>query len=171
MSVILDESTKIKLNSVIIIMGVSGCGKSTIGERLAKELGISFYDADDFHPSENIEKMAQSIALTDADRKPWLEVLSSEIQNWQLQGAVLACSALKESYRQILTSNSQCIWIYLKISEAELFKRFGQRTDHFMPATLIQSQLETLEEPKYGMHIDANQSVDQIISALLTQLK
>ncbi|MGD1958411.1 MAG: gluconokinase [Fulvivirga sp.] len=159
------------MNSILIIMGVSGSGKSTIAKRLSMELGISFYDADDFHPIENINKMKRSVALTDADRKPWLEILSSKMEKWKSKGAVLACSALKESYREILTSKTKCTWVYLKISESELYKRFSNRTGHFMPATLIHSQLKTLEEPEYGIHVDAEQSIDQIIQAILQQLK
>ena len=83
MLVITVESTKIKVNSILIIMGVSGSGKSTIAKRLSMELGISFYDADDFHPIENINKMKRSVALTDADRKPWLEILSSKMEKWK----------------------------------------------------------------------------------------
>ncbi|MEO0552651.1 MAG: gluconokinase [Bacteroidota bacterium] len=159
------------MNSILIVMGVSGSGKSTIAKRLSMELGISFYDADDFHPIENINKMKRSKALTDADRKPWLEILSMEIKKWEPKGAVLACSALKEAYRQILTSKIKCTWVYLKISESELHKRFNRRTGHFMPATLIHSQFNTLEEPDYGIHVDGEQSIDHVIHTILQQLK
>lgn len=130
-------------------MGVSGCGKSTTGRLLAGELGLPFFDADDFHSPANIERMRNGLPLDDAHRAPWLETLHQFILAEEARaGLVLACSALKESYRRVLTSgvhNPQ--WIYLRGTRELLFSRLTARTDHFMSATLLDSQLDTLEEP------------------------
>lgn len=152
-------------------MGASGSGKSTIADALSKHLGIPFFDADDFHPLENISKMKQGIPLNDFDRRPWLEKLSAEINRWKSDGAVLACSALKEEYRRILQSKVKCKWVYLRISQEELIQRLTHRKNHFMPVNLVQSQLATLEEPNYGIHIDADQPVNRIVTSILEKLE
>lgn len=168
----MDESTKNKSNEVIVIMGVSGSGKSTIAKQLAKSNGLAYYDADDFHPVSNIKKMQMGISLTDEDRQPWLETLASQISRWkELGGAVLACSALKESYRKTIQMTSDCSWIYLQISESLVRERFKKRKDHFMPSELIHSQFITLEEPAYGMYIDARKPVNEIIEEITATLK
>jgi len=151
-----------------IIMGVSGSGKTTIGKALAKALDMPFYDADDFHPPDNVDKMQAGQPLTDADRRPWLEDLAKQIQHWcEKRGGVLACSALKESYRQLLMSSGVPVqWIYLK-GELELIQqRMHARDDHFMPTTLLQSQFDTLEEPVYGWHLDISKSADELVNDL-----
>lgn len=152
-------------------MGVSGSGKSTIGKGLSKHLDLPFYDADDFHPLENIKKMEKGIPLNDLDRGPWLERLSTEINHWQNEGAVLACSALKETYRKTLQLKAKCNWVYLRVSQEQLIQRLTHRKNHFMPVSLVESQLTTLEAPKYGIHIDAHQPVDQIVKGILEKLK
>ncbi|MCF7560339.1 gluconokinase [Sabulilitoribacter multivorans] len=157
---------------MIIIMGVSGCGKTTIGELLSKKSNLPFYDADDFHPSSNIEKMKNNIALTDGDRKPWLELLSENIEQWELNGgAILACSALKESYRQILSSKIKNInWVYLSGTFDEINARLEKRNNHYMKSTLLKSQFDTLEVPSYGIHISITNSKENIVSIITSKL-
>ena len=142
---------------IFIVMGVAGSGKSTIGALLARELNIPFYDADDFHPAANVNKMADGFPLNDDDRQGWLEELGRNIVEWEKDGgAVLACSALKEKYRVILQSipHSLTTWIFLEGSRALLMERIAARTGHYMPPTLLDSQLNTLEIPKYGLHVN-----------------
>jgi gluconokinase len=136
---------------VVILFGVSGAGKTTLGRLLASELGWRFYDADDFHPAANIEKMRGMIPLSDTDRAPWLEKLRALIENWidGEENAVLACSALKESYRRFLTVDpNQVKLVYLKADYALLKERLKNRQGHFMNPELLSSQFATLEEPQ-----------------------
>ena len=156
-----------------VVIGVSGSGKTTIGKLLAKHLKIRFYDADDFHPPSNIAKMSRGEPLGDEDRQPWLKALAKRLVDWQQKGgAVLACSALKEKYRGLLAQEkASIIWIYLDVEEATIKKRFEQRQDHFMPASLIKSQFDTLEPPIYGIHIDGSQQPGLIIRDILDNLK
>ncbi|TVZ59122.1 6-phosphogluconate dehydrogenase/gluconokinase [Flavobacteriaceae bacterium MAR_2010_105] len=157
---------------MIVIMGVSGCGKTTIGEQLAQALALPFYDADDFHPPSNIDKMKHNIALTDTDREPWLLTLANHMSDWENHGgAVLSCSALKESYRALLGSKSNITWVYLKGSFDLIHSRLKNRKDHYMTSELLQSQFDTLEEPDYGIHIAIDQSPEQIIATILSKLK
>jgi carbohydrate kinase (thermoresistant glucokinase family) len=157
---------------MIVIMGVSGCGKTTIGKALANQLGLPFFDADDFHPQSNIDKMKQGTPLTDHDRMPWLSLLADNIKTWdELGGAVLACSALKESYRNTLASLSKNMtWIYLKGSFEVIQSRLEQRNMHYMKSGLLQTQFDALEEPDYGIHISIENHPKQIISAVTTKL-
>ena len=154
-------------------MGVSGCGKTTIGKEIAKALGIDFYDADDFHPQSNIDKMVKGIALQDDDRWPWLDVLSKKINYWNTKSnAVLACSALKESYRKRLAINNPDIqWVFLSGTFELIKNRMEQRQSHFMKADLLRSQFKTLETPNYGLCLDINNTVDEIVKKALKELK
>ncbi|MEP1552440.1 MAG: gluconokinase [Paraglaciecola sp.] len=155
---------------IYIVMGVSGCGKSTIGEELAKQLSLPFYDADDFHFPESVVKMASGTPLTDEDRKPWLTLLANNITQWQSAGgAVLACSALKQSYRDILSSTTENTvrFVYLKGDKATLSARLNSRDNHFMPETLLESQLNTLEPPQDAITVLLKNTVDEIISQIL----
>jgi 6-phosphogluconate dehydrogenase len=149
-------------------MGVSGSGKTTVGRALAKALNIPFYDADDYHPSDNVAKMKAGQPLTDTDRRPWLEDLAKHIQHWcETGGGVLACSALKESYRQILLSSGVPVqWIYLKGDLEMIQQRIQLRSGHFMPASLLQSQFDALEEPVYGWQLDSTKSPEDIVGNL-----
>lgn len=147
-------------------MGVSGSGKSTIGQLLSQKLGWPFYDGDDFHPPENVAKMRQGIPLTDEDRRSWLSTLRSLIE--QHQNAIIACSSLKESYREFLQGDrSDLVWIYLKGSYEEILERMQHRTNHFMKPQMLRSQFATLEEPKNALVIDISVSPDQIIDQIV----
>jgi len=153
---------------IIIIMGVAGCGKSTIGFMLAHELGWGFYDADDFHSESNRMKMAQNIPLTDEDRADWLDSLRSLIgQNIQNEKSiVLACSALKKSYRDILMINEQVEFIYLRGTYEQIEARLLQRSGHFMSAKMLASQFDILEEPQDAVTIDITHTPREIISII-----
>ena len=159
------------MNKLFVVMGVSGCGKTTVGKLLASKAGIPFVDADAFHPKENIQKMTNGIALTDIDRKPWLENLNRELQQKsQTTGAVLACSALKETYRTMLSKDIESLqWIYLKGDYELIQKRMQQRVQHFMNVNLLQSQFDTLEEPTYGIHLSINNSPIKIVTQILNK--
>jgi len=150
---------------IFIIMGVSGCGKSTLGSALGKYLDIPFFDGDDFHPPGNIRKMSQGVALEDSDREPWLMRLNKVALKHRDEGAVIACSALKESYRQLLQTGLEknIVWVYLYGGYPELLKRVGGRSSHYMPPALLQSQFDVLEPPHYGIHIPVSFSVDEAI--------
>lgn len=160
--------------AVYIVMGVSGSGKTTIGKLLTKELNLPFYDADDFHPSENVEKMKNGIPLQDEDRKGWLAILAENIQKWeQGGGAVLACSALKEKYRQQLTSipEEHLKWIFLSADFKVILERLKARKGHYFKPEMLTSQFETLEEPQYGLRIIVNTSEENILKEIMTKLK
>lgn len=149
-------------------MGVAGCGKTTVGKALAKELGWQFKDADDYHPRKNKEKMRQGSPLDDSDRKPWLEILRDQIDLWQEKNVptVLACSALKRSYRELLTEKSQTRFIYLKTDRQVLEKRLLSRSHEYMNPDLLDSQLKTLEEPESAFIVDGNCELEEIVSRL-----
>lgn len=152
----------------IIVMGVSGCGKSTIGAKLAEELGWAFFDADDFHPAENREKMAQGIPLTDADRAGWLAalqyLLSTQIE--KESSCVLACSALKQRYRDTLAVNETVRFVYLRGSFDQIETRMKRRKDHYMPVELLKSQFEALEEPRDAVIVDISHTPEEIIKII-----
>jgi len=153
---------------IIIIMGVAGSGKTTIGSLLANELGWAFYDADDFHSASNRSKMTQGTALTDEDRAGWLlslkELVAKNIQ--QNTSAVLACSALKNSYRDTLKVNDQVKFIYLQGTYEQIKKRLNNRTGHYMSAGMLDSQFHTLEEPQNVLTIDITHTPQEIISII-----
>jgi carbohydrate kinase (thermoresistant glucokinase family) len=159
----------------IIVMGVSGSGKTTIGELLAQQLGRPFYDGDDYHSAANVAKMAAGNPLTDADRHDWLATLATHLGEWEAAGgAVLACSALKETYRQTLQAGEQLplTWVFLDGSRELLEKRLEGRHDHYMKASMLDSQLATLEEPTYGIRIELTNSETpaQVVARIMAQL-
>jgi gluconokinase len=160
-----------KAPKTLIVMGVSGCGKSFIGTKIAQVLGGVFEDADDFHPVSNVEKMAGGTPLTDDDRVPWLGILRERIVLNQSQTAcyVLACSALKQSYRDRLRGNDSpetLAFVYLEGSK-ELIRQRMEARDHFMPPALLDSQFATLEKPEDAIAIDIELTPDEIVAAVL----
>lgn len=143
-------------NQVVVLMGVCGSGKSTIGHLLSQQTSWPFYDGDDFHPQANVEKMARGEALDDADRYPWLAQLAGEMDKWLAAGsAILACSALKDTYRQILVGGRpQVRIVYLKGSKDLIRQRLAQRVHRYMPSALLDSQFATLEEPADALVVE-----------------
>lgn len=158
---------------VIVLLGPMGCGKTTIGETLGTKLGWRFYDADDFHPESNIRKMAAGVPLEDNDRQPWLETLRDLIDSHlsKNNNMVLACSALKKKYRRLLGIDQRRVYsVYLKGSFALLQKRIAIRSHEYMAKELLQSQLDTLEEPETGLVVDISGSPEQISQAIIDRL-
>ncbi|BAU64057.1 carbohydrate kinase, thermoresistant glucokinase [Stanieria sp. NIES-3757] len=157
-----------------IIMGVAGSGKSTVGKLLSQRLGWQFYDADDFHPPENLAKMSLGLPLSDRDREPWLDRLKQLIEQTINQGnsAILACSALKSSYRHFLTQNQKndICWIYLRGDYELILTRIQQRQKHFFKEEILRSQFANLEEPTEALIIDVSMSPDAIVNTILTYL-
>ena len=158
---------------VIIVMGVSGSGKSTVGSALAAKLGWTFRDGDDFHPPENRAKMAQGIPLTDADRWPWLDAISRFSQETEVAGrnAVIACSALKEIYRSRLRTGCHDMrFVFLNGSRELLASRMQSRTGHFMPPSLLDSQLATLEVPSDALVLDISHPSETLVRDAISRL-
>lgn len=174
------------MDPVYIVMGVSGSGKTTVGKKLATALQIPFYDADDFHPKSNIDKMKSGKPLNDKDRWPWLDILSLNIVKWKEEdGAVLACSALKEIYRERLFSNCKLAsansmrsevevaipnLIFLQASFDTIKKRLEERRDHFFTSELLKSQFDILEEPEYGIKVNAGFEPLKVVEDILVAL-
>jgi gluconokinase len=144
------EGASSPASAIVIVMGVSGCGKSTIGARLASRLRWEFEDADWFHPDSNVDKMHNGIPLTDEDRWPWLDAIAAWIDKTRRAGGhgVIACSALKRRYRDVLIGDRPDVrLVYLKGDETLIARRVATRHEHFMPTSLLHSQFEELEEP------------------------
>ncbi len=158
---------------VIIVMGVSGSGKTTIGQALASTLGWGFNDADDFHSAANVQKMKKGLPLTDADRQPWLRNLRTAIEKWTRDGPghVLACSALKAAYRDILGRNDPEVkFVYLQGSFDLISQRLKERKSHFFNPALLLSQFEALETPENALVIDASREPQEIVQAVVQQI-
>lgn len=157
---------------MIIVMGVAGSGKTTVGKKLAESLGCPFYEGDDFHPASNVEKMRKGIALTDEDREPWLRQISEKMGQWRKQNPVfvLACSALKAKFRRNLEANGKVRWIYLKGSYDLVLQRLSSREGHYFPAQLLQSQFQDLEEPEEALALDIAMSLDRMIEMIKNYL-
>jgi gluconokinase len=157
---------------IVIVMGTTGSGKTTIGTLLAKRQGWEFVDADDFHPPANVEKMKHGIPLTDADREPWLKALHDRIVEWntEARNVVLACSALKKSYRDELRASPDVKFVYLKGSYELFSQRVLARKGHFAKQDLLASQFATLEEPTDAITVDAAPSPEQIVAEVRRQL-
>lgn len=158
---------------LFLVMGVSGCGKTTIAKQLCETLQLPFIEADDFHPEANISKMKNGHPLNDDDREPWLKNLALELQKNEKTGGVLACSALKRKYRDTLTSliSKPLYIIYLKGSFDLIKTRMEERAGHFMPSKLLQSQFDTLEEPKDAWKIDITNDSQTIHLQILEKIK
>lgn len=157
---------------IVIVMGTTGSGKTTIGSLIAKRLGWEFADADDFHPPANVEKMSHGIPLTDEDRMPWLKALHDKIVQWdgEARNAVLTCSALKQGYRDELRAGVKVRFVYLKGSYDLFSQRVLARKGHFAKQDLLASQFATLEEPKDAIIADAAHTPDKIVAEVCKQL-
>jgi gluconokinase len=153
---------------IVIVMGVVGAGKTTIGSLLASQLGWDFADADDFHPRSNVDKIHHGIPLTDEDRQPWLDRLREAITGWisTNKSIVLACSALKRAYRAKLTVGPQVRFVYLKGSAAQIADRLRLRHGHFASESILASQLADLEEPEAAITVDINDAPEQIVAEI-----
>jgi len=160
---------------IIIVMGVSGAGKTVVGEALAARLSWTFEDADNFHPESNVKKMQAGLPLTEDDRKPWLQALNAAIGEWMAEkrDVVLACSALRRSYRNALRHNIRppdvLSFVYLKGAFEQIDRRLSTRVGHFMPESLLQSQFATLEEPdpSEAIAIDIGPPVTTIVDSIM----
>lgn len=159
---------------IVLVMGVSGSGKSTIGGALAAALGAEFLEADTFHSAANISKMKSGIPLDDSDRWPWLEKISAALDQSLLTNnrVVLACSALKQSYREKLFPTSERVGhvVFLNGDTDLISKRMSERTNHYMPLSLLPSQFATLEPPSNAIIIDAARSLEKILQEILSRL-
>ncbi|MCK8783596.1 gluconokinase [Roseomonas sp. NAR14] len=164
-----------KRPSVLLVMGVSGAGKTSVGKALAEALGWQFRDADEFHPQSNKDKMAHGIPLDDSDRAPWLAAIAQWIDSSHAMGepAVVTCSALKRRYRDVVVGARDFVQlVYLRGDMSVLAERIGGRQGHFMPAALLESQLDTLEEPgedENPVVVDVAQPVEAEVAAVLAE--
>jgi gluconokinase len=160
--------------AVFVVMGVSGCGKTTVGMALAEKLGCPFYDGDDFHPPENVAKMASGTPLNDADRHPWLVRLHNLLAEHMTRGetAVLACAALKKKYRNHLQINNETCFIFLHGSFDLIWERMQARQNHYMKAEMLQSQFDTLELPdaNEAITIEIDQDIESILKLIEKQM-
>jgi gluconokinase len=160
-----------------IVMGVSGCGKTTVGRLLARELGCEFLDADDLHPEANVAKMANGVALTDDDRWPWLDAIVAAMHERAARGsgAVIACSALKEAYRERLRRGASEVGevriVYLKGDAATIASRLASRKGHYMPPALLESQFAALEEPPDAIVVDIRPSTEEQVRQIAAALQ
>jgi gluconokinase len=157
---------------IVILMGVTGAGKTTVGRRLASELKWEFADADEFHPAMNVEKMRRGIALSDDDRGPWLERLRAAIERWigERKNVVLACSALKRSYRQQLNVDLNVRFVYLKGSSQLIAERLRARAGHFAGEAILAGQFSDLEEPDTAVTVEISAAPEEIVSEIRQKL-
>ena len=158
---------------IIILMGISGSGKTTVGRLLAERLGWRFYEGDDFHPQVNIDKMRNGVALTDADRDPWLSALRQRISGMirEDQSALITCSALEQSYRDRLSHGpKEAVFVYLKGDYDLIHQRLLERHGHFMNTELLKSQLDTLEEPVGVVTVSITQAPGAIVAQIRREL-
>ncbi len=158
---------------VIVLMGVAGSGKSSVGEALGRVLGWPFRDADDFHPARNREKMRRGIPLDDNDRRPWLEAIRASIVQSLRAGenAIYACSALKQAYRQLLAADAEEVkFVYLKGPPGLIAERLANRRDHFFNPSLLQSQFADLEEPHGVLEVDISLPPETIADSIIEAL-
>ena len=154
---------------VIILMGVSGCGKTTLGNLLSRKTGLKFIDADFYHSEINKIKMKKGIPLNDSDREPWLKKINAELLRYSKPSLILACSALKEKYRLELVKGlkNKIKWFFLKGDFELINKRLEKRKNHFMSNKLLKSQFEILETPYYGIEIDVSKKKEDVLNDIL----
>ena len=160
-------------NIVFYIMGVSGCGKSTIGKLLAERLSIPFFDGDDYHPQSNLDKMSKGVPLNDSDREEWLKRLNKlALEQVEKNSCIIACSALKSAYRKKVSKHlqEQVQWVHLKGSFEQIFERINQRKRHFMSSDLLQSQFDTLETPEDALQINVRLTPEDIVQKIIDEL-
>jgi gluconokinase len=157
---------------IVIVMGVVGAGKTTIGRLLAEQLSWEFADADDFHPKSNVEKIRHGVSLTDEDRAPWLAALHEAITGWirEDRNVVLACSALKRRYRQELDAGPQVRFVYLKGSASLIAERLRARRGHYAGEQILASQFADLEEPEDAVTVDIDASPEEIVAEIRQKL-
>jgi gluconokinase len=157
---------------IIVLMGVTGSGKTTVGRLLAAELGWNYYDADDFHSPANVEKMKQGFPLDDADRQPWLETLRNLIRDCleRSENCILACSALKESYRDYLLLSDEVYLVYLRGDYDLIKQRLADRRGHYMNPKLLDSQFAILEEPQGHLVVEVSLPTAEIVKTIREQL-
>ncbi|HLI13096.1 MAG TPA: gluconokinase [Alphaproteobacteria bacterium] len=158
---------------ILVVMGVSGSGKTSVGRKLAEALGAAFVEGDRYHPPSNVAKMSAGTPLTDEDRWPWLRALRDAMDALHVAGrdVVATCSALKQSYRNLLAEDRPHLrFVYLKGSEALIGERLKRRKGHFMPPELLHSQFVALEEPRDAITVDITPPVDDIVAAILARL-
>lgn len=162
----------------VIVMGVCGSGKTTIAKAIASKLELPFLEGDDYHPPSNVEKMSNAIELNDADRWPWLDLLGMALKkknNSVKSGVIASCSALKRSYRERLTGSSDALilFVFLGGSRQTLLNRMLSRKDHYMPSSLLDSQLDTLEKPEndeLALTVSIEKSIDEIVEEVLLKI-
>ena len=164
---------KLYKGPVFFIMGVSGSGKSTIGKQLATALSLPFFDGDDYHPPSNVSKMASGKPLNDDDRREWLLALNKLALKYKDGGAIIVCSALKASYRDILSAKIEhnVSWVLLQGTFEEIQQRLKARKGHFMPASLLRSQFETLELPAHSITVSIQPAPEVIVHNILAQIQ
>jgi gluconokinase len=161
---------------LVVVMGVAGVGKTVVGELVARVLGLPFHDADDLHPAENRRKMAAGIPLTEDDRAPWLRDLAGRMREWQAAGgAVVACSALRARHRKVLAAASpgDVVFVFLDADPEVIRKRLAARKGHYMPPSLLDSQLATLERPgpEEAISIDSSGTPEETAGEVLAALR
>ena len=158
---------------IVVLMGVAGSGKTTIGNKLADAIGCSYLEGDSLHPHANIDKMSRGVPLADADRAPWLAAIHARMVDAYTRGdsLVVGCSALKQSYRNVLAEDLPVTWVYLKGSPELIQLRMLRRTNHFMKADMLASQFADLEEPSDALLIDISESPDAIVERILSALR
>ena len=159
--------------TIVVLMGVSGSGKTTVGRMLASAMDCAFLEGDSLHSAANVEKMSHGMPLTDADRGPWLAAIHSRLLDAyrRRQSLVVGCSALKRSYRTLLADGIPITWIYLKGSAALIRSRLQHRTGHYMKADMLASQVEALEEPSDALIVDVLQPPGTIVEQILAELR
>jgi gluconokinase len=170
-------TTRAKVMNVVVMMGVSGSGKTTIADAVARREGWPLLEGDKLHPPANIEKMSHGIPLTDEDRWPWLRAIAAVIDDWRAKGqsGVVACSALKRAYRDILIGDrTDVMLVYLQGSRQLIGERMAARQGHFMPPALLDSQFATLEEPgddEHAIVVSVAETPDEIVAEVVGKLK